>query len=71
MTVVTKIRSPTIRGVECGPGPASTFMPDLWAASIGVSHTVLPVSASRAITTSWEALRNMVYSTLPEITADE
>ena len=39
--------------------------------TIGVSQTVLPVAESRAMTTSCEPLRYIVYSTLPAIRTDE
>src|SRR5205085_2137707 len=70
-TVVTNIRSPTIRGVECGPGPASIFIPDMCGASIAVSQTVLPFAGLIAITTSCEPLRYIVYSAPLDITIDE
>ena len=45
-----------MRGVECGPGPASTFIPETCAASIGVSQTVLPVARATALGLSDERI---------------
>ena len=66
-----KTRSPTISGVPYGPLPMSRAT-SLWnVIGLARSHSVLPLSASAAITTSSRGFPYMVYKTPFSTAGDE
>ena len=69
-TPVVNNRSPTMRGVEYGPFPISAAASLANVMGVVCSHSVWPVSAFAASTTSSRGLPYIVYNTPPSTTGD-